>query len=233
MEKEEIQEQGSTGTSGWSGFVWGCALSTPILCSLILAMLLIMSVVLNGYLAWTMSGYKVILNKPTAVPTLVVLVTPTGGLVLSPTPTPTVMSDSVPLPTSPASPTSMPTSTPTAVPTNANTPISTQPTPEPQCATPTATATHVAAMEDEGPEATGMAGGSVMPVSLETSQVGSGPTSKVITYVVQTDDTLWLIADREYSSGSLWELIFEANRDILIDPDRIQPGQVLTIPVAP
>jgi len=36
-----------------------------------------------------------------------------------------------------------------------------------------------------------------------------------------------------YGTGTLWEVIFEANRDILHDPSRLRPGQVLKIPPKP
>jgi nucleoid-associated protein YgaU len=52
----------------------------------------------------------------------------------------------------------------------------------------------------------------------------------VTTYTVQKGDTLSHIAKAHYGRASKWNAIFEANRDILDDPDRIQPGQVLKIP---
>lgn len=58
-------------------------------------------------------------------------------------------------------------------------------------------------------------------------QVGEPATQ---TYVVERGDTLSHIAQRFYGKASGWHDIFEANRDQLEDPDRIQPGQVLKIP---
>ncbi|HMN44404.1 MAG TPA: LysM peptidoglycan-binding domain-containing protein [Povalibacter sp.] len=49
-------------------------------------------------------------------------------------------------------------------------------------------------------------------------------------YVVQKGDTLWKIADEYYGDGRLYTKIFEANRDVLKDPDKIKPGQELRIP---
>ena len=49
-------------------------------------------------------------------------------------------------------------------------------------------------------------------------------------YTVQKGDTLSHIAKAHYGRASQWSRIFEANRDQLDDPDRIQPGQVLRIP---
>jgi nucleoid-associated protein YgaU len=53
---------------------------------------------------------------------------------------------------------------------------------------------------------------------------------EVVTYTVQKGDTLSHIAKAHYGRASKWNAIFEANRDILDDPDRIKPGQVLKIP---
>lgn len=50
------------------------------------------------------------------------------------------------------------------------------------------------------------------------------------TYTVQKGDTLSHISKQFYGKASKWNAIFEANRDQLDDPDRIQPGQVLKIP---
>lgn len=51
-------------------------------------------------------------------------------------------------------------------------------------------------------------------------------------YTVREGDTLSHIATAHYGRASEWPRIFEANRDRLDDPDRIQPGQVLRIPLA-
>lgn len=49
-------------------------------------------------------------------------------------------------------------------------------------------------------------------------------------YVVKEGDTLSKIAKELYGDPMLYPKIFEANRDILTDPDRIKPGQKLRIP---
>jgi nucleoid-associated protein YgaU len=49
-------------------------------------------------------------------------------------------------------------------------------------------------------------------------------------YVVKKGDTLSKIAKEYYGDASLYPQIFEANRDILQDPDKIQVGQKLRIP---
>ena len=50
------------------------------------------------------------------------------------------------------------------------------------------------------------------------------------TYTVQSGDTLWSISEKIYGNGSSYMKIFEANTALLEDPDRILPGQELTIP---
>jgi nucleoid-associated protein YgaU len=50
------------------------------------------------------------------------------------------------------------------------------------------------------------------------------------TYVVQKGDSLSKIAKHEYGNANEWRKIFEANRDIIKDPDLIHPGQTLKIP---
>ena len=49
-------------------------------------------------------------------------------------------------------------------------------------------------------------------------------------YVVQSGDTLSKISKHYYGDGNKYMRIFEANRDLLKDPDKIYPGQKLRIP---
>lgn len=57
----------------------------------------------------------------------------------------------------------------------------------------------------------------------------TAPEAAENTYTVQSGDNLSKIG-KQY--GVSWNAIFEANRDKLSDPDKIQPGQELTIPAA-
>lgn len=57
---------------------------------------------------------------------------------------------------------------------------------------------------------------------------GNNPYTQ--TYVVQSGDSLSKIAQRYYGDPALYTKIFEANRDLLKDPNKIQPGQKLRIP---
>jgi nucleoid-associated protein YgaU len=56
---------------------------------------------------------------------------------------------------------------------------------------------------------------------------GSSSGGSDSTYTVQAGDSLSKIGSHY---GVSWQKIFEANRDKLDDPDKIQPGQELTIP---
>ncbi len=49
-------------------------------------------------------------------------------------------------------------------------------------------------------------------------------------YVVVKGDSLWKIAKNKMGSGSLWNELFETNRDTIKDPNRIFIGQQLVIP---
>ena len=51
-------------------------------------------------------------------------------------------------------------------------------------------------------------------------------------YTVQKGDTLSKISKQFYGDANKYMKIFDANKDKLKDPDKIQVGQVLTIPPA-
>lgn len=49
-------------------------------------------------------------------------------------------------------------------------------------------------------------------------------------HLVVKGDTLSKIAEQYYGDARLYPKIFEANRDLLSDPNKIKPGQKLRIP---
>jgi nucleoid-associated protein YgaU len=50
------------------------------------------------------------------------------------------------------------------------------------------------------------------------------------THTVVAGDTLSKIAEKYYGDASLYPQIFQANRDVLSDPNKISIGQKLRIP---
>jgi nucleoid-associated protein YgaU len=60
-------------------------------------------------------------------------------------------------------------------------------------------------------------------------QGGSSSTATKI-YEVKPGDSLSKIAKSEYGNANAWPKIYEANKDILKDPNKIYPGQKLKIP---
>lgn len=63
------------------------------------------------------------------------------------------------------------------------------------------------------------------------SNVKSGASSTATRiYTVVSGDSLSKIAKREYGDMHKWKQIYEANRDIIKDPNLIYPGQKLKLP---
>lgn len=54
--------------------------------------------------------------------------------------------------------------------------------------------------------------------------------SEGVYHTVEKGDTLWAIAKKTLGDGNRYNEIFEANRPMLSDPDKIYPGQTLRIP---
>ncbi len=57
------------------------------------------------------------------------------------------------------------------------------------------------------------------------------PEEKAEIYEIVSGDTLGGIAKRYYGNASKYTTIFEANRDIISDPNKIYPGQKIRIPL--
>uniref|UniRef100_UPI003D0E461F LysM peptidoglycan-binding domain-containing protein n=1 Tax=Roseibium sp. TaxID=1936156 RepID=UPI003D0E461F len=68
----------------------------------------------------------------------------------------------------------------------------------------------------------------VAKVEEDISVASSEPEANFHTVV--KGDTLWKISEKAYGNGARYQAIFEANRPMLSDPDKICPGQVLRIP---
>lgn len=56
------------------------------------------------------------------------------------------------------------------------------------------------------------------------------PTDLVCTHVLAEGETLSALAVRYYGDNSLWRLLFEANEDVIDDPNTVFPGWPIRIP---
>ncbi len=63
---------------------------------------------------------------------------------------------------------------------------------------------------------------------MATEPMNITPAGK--TYTVVRGDSLSKIAKREYGDMTKWRKIYEANKDVIDNPDLIEPGQNLIIP---
>lgn len=71
---------------------------------------------------------------------------------------------------------------------------------------------------------------SSLPVPQQAQAGGGQQQSGGQKYKVQPGDTLSKIAKEKYGNANDYMKIFEANRNILSDPNKIQVGQELVIP---
>lgn len=70
----------------------------------------------------------------------------------------------------------------------------------------------------------------IRPLNPSAAPAESQAPAAAQTYTVKPGDTLSRIAKDLLGSASAYMQIFEANRDVLTDPDTIKPGQVLKVP---
>lgn len=76
--------------------------------------------------------------------------------------------------------------------------------------------------------------GSKPTATINQSRAVSDNAPSGGTYTVKTGDSLWKIAATQLGSGSYWNSIYSANRNVIgANPNKIYPGQVLTIPKNP
>ena len=60
----------------------------------------------------------------------------------------------------------------------------------------------------------------------------AAPAKRSTYYTIQSGDTLSKIAQAHYGDSGEYNKIFEANREVIGDPDKIYPGQQIRIPAA-
>ncbi len=70
----------------------------------------------------------------------------------------------------------------------------------------------------------------VSKVNVDDLETDDAQAIEDLFYEVQKGDTLWRIAEIYYKDGSRYKEIFEANREVIKDPDKIYPGQMIRIP---
>jgi nucleoid-associated protein YgaU len=68
------------------------------------------------------------------------------------------------------------------------------------------------------------------PSPATTDPIVVSPAGR--TYTVVQGDSLSRIAKHHYGDANKWRTIYEANRDLIKDPDLIYPGQSFRIPEA-
>ena len=71
----------------------------------------------------------------------------------------------------------------------------------------------------------------IKEVKADELEVEQPSEAKVEYYVIEKGDTLWAIATKYLGSGNRYPEIFEANREVIKDPDLIYPGQKIRIPL--
>jgi nucleoid-associated protein YgaU len=69
-------------------------------------------------------------------------------------------------------------------------------------------------------------------MQVDQPEAAAAPEEESTFYTVQAGDTLGKIAAQHYGAASKYTMIFEANRPMLENPDKIYPGQTLRLPVA-
>lgn len=76
-----------------------------------------------------------------------------------------------------------------------------------------------------------LAAGNVEGIAQVEDNIQPDDTSAAADFhTVEKGDTLWAVSQKAYDDGSKYMAIFEANKPMLSDPDKIYPGQVLRIP---
>ncbi|WP_281855930.1 Ig-like domain-containing protein [Litoreibacter halocynthiae] len=68
------------------------------------------------------------------------------------------------------------------------------------------------------------------PFQREAPEIATSAPQTATAVTVQPGFTLWAIARDRFGSGEQYVRVYEANRDLIRDPDLIYPGQVFALP---
>ena len=88
------------------------------------------------------------------------------------------------------------------------------------------------AASQEAREKAIIAAGNIAGVAKVEDSIEAADAADPVFHTVEKGDTLWAISAKHLGNGAKYMEIFEANKPMLSDPDKIYPGQVLRIPSA-
>lgn len=74
---------------------------------------------------------------------------------------------------------------------------------------------------------------SVSGVDGSSDSKATSANAQAITYTIQSGDTLWKIAVKYLGTGDNWTKIYEDNKSVISDPNKIFEGQVIVIRITP
>lgn len=83
--------------------------------------------------------------------------------------------------------------------------------------------------DPDKPDFSDVVSGSSSTASSPPAASGSNASTERM-YIVQSGDSLSKISKKFYGDANKWKTIFEANKDVVKNPDVIQPGWRLRIP---
>lgn len=68
-------------------------------------------------------------------------------------------------------------------------------------------------------------------ITETTEKVESQVKVSTREYVIQGGDSLWKIAQKELGSGSRWKYLYQLNKDVIDNPNKLKAGKKIMIPV--
>lgn len=75
-----------------------------------------------------------------------------------------------------------------------------------------------------------LAAGNVLGIGAVEESIEAPDAKEPVFHTVEKGENLWKISEKHLGSGAKYMEIFEANKPMLSDPDKIYPGQNLRIP---